>query len=798
MIKSVDIKNFGSFRDFVWSSRIKSDNGELVEFKKLNILYGGNYSGKTTLSRLFRYLETGELPPKYENPDFTIKTDSGNISPTGINTHSHHVRVFNRDFVNDHLGFLRDDDGKIEPFAVLGGDNTKIEKGIAEKKELLGSVEKKAGLRYEYAEKQAKWEQKNADLEKAESRRTKLLTDRARELKRHTEIYGDVNYNITKIKSDIDVIRTQGIEPLSDDDREQNRQLLKQESLPEISALAEPNLQLNALYTEAKVLLSKKIRPTKPIQDLLDDAMLQAWSKEGIPLHRDKRETCGFCGNPIPDNLWEKLDQHFNKESQNLDSQLTNLIERIEREKRCVQGLLPVTKTALYPNLQAEFETIEATIKERLQAYTSELDRIASCLRKRQADPFKIRELAAYQKVDHEIKRFFRELNLLIERNAQITGELAAQQSTAKKTLRLSEVSSFIKAIDLPQVDANIERLNSEVSDLESEAASAEDLVTKQERAIEDLKKKLSDERHGAEKVNQYLSHRFGHDSLKLVAVEVEAAEEVGVQFEIRRGADKAFNLSDGECSLIAFCYFIAKLESSESDGKDLIIYVDDPVSSLDSNHIFFVFSLIQGIIASPTKDATVVEANRYKQLFISTHNLDFLKYLKRLSRPKAGGKEQFVLVRTKNGSLLELMPSYLRNYTTEFHYLFDQICTCADENEIVKNYHCFFNFGNNLRKFLEIYLFFKFPFCENAKDDHKKRIERFCDDGPAVEPMVVRITNELSHGGERFDRSVRPIEPTEISKMAIYVLGKVKSKDPDQYGGLLQATQREDPLRST
>jgi wobble nucleotide-excising tRNase len=69
----------------------------------------------------------------------------------------------------------------------------------------------------------------------------------------------------------------------------------------------------------------------------------------------------------------------------------------------------------------------------------------------------------------------------------------------------------------------------------------------------------------------------------------------------------------------------MAKLEDEKSKDKKLIIWIDDPISSLDSNHIFFIFSLIETVIAKP---------KIYKQLFISTHNLDFLKYLKRLSRP--------------------------------------------------------------------------------------------------------------------------------------------------------------------
>ena len=58
------------------------------------------------------------------------------------------------------------------------------------------------------------------------------------------------------------------------------------------------------------------------------------------------------------------------------------------------------------------------------------------------------------------------------------------------------------------------------------------------------------------------------------------------------------------------------------TNGKKPIIWIDDPISSLDSNHIFFMYSLISEKIALN---------KNFEQLFISTHNLDFLKYLKRL-----------------------------------------------------------------------------------------------------------------------------------------------------------------------
>ncbi|MCS2572685.1 AAA family ATPase [Bacteroides ovatus] len=67
-------------------------------------------------------------------------------------------------------------------------------------------------------------------------------------------------------------------------------------------------------------------------------------------------------------------------------------------------------------------------------------------------------------------------------------------------------------------------------------------------------------------------------------------------RFIIKRGDKEAHNLSEGECSLISFFYFIAKIED-ELNGVDhdkLIIYIDDPISSLDNNHIFLCIVLLK------------------------------------------------------------------------------------------------------------------------------------------------------------------------------------------------------------
>jgi len=57
-IKKIEsIRNMAVFKDFRWASSVRDGGNNIAEFKKINILYGRNYSGKTTLSRIFRALE---------------------------------------------------------------------------------------------------------------------------------------------------------------------------------------------------------------------------------------------------------------------------------------------------------------------------------------------------------------------------------------------------------------------------------------------------------------------------------------------------------------------------------------------------------------------------------------------------------------------------------------------------------------------------------------------------------------------------------------------------------------------
>ena len=151
------------------------------------------------------------------------------------------------------------------------------------------------------------------------------------------------------------------------------------------------------------------------------------------------------------------------------------------------------------------------------------------------------------------------------------------------------------------------------------------------------------------------------------------------------------------------------------------------------------------------------------------------------------GGTAFFLVEKEGKLSTLNLMPKYLKDYQTEFHYLFHQIYKCKDPRGAHDDHEVFYNFGNNLRKFLEAYLFYKYPYKEDQASS-TEHLRRFFGEDVTATALTNRVSNELSHLEEIFDRSMRPIEIPEIPAVAQFVLNKMYEKDKDQYNALLRS----------
>ncbi|WP_168379076.1 AAA family ATPase [Acinetobacter cumulans] len=795
------IDNFSIFKNFDWDSNLSYQNGgstKIYDFKDINIFYGRNYSGKTSLSKIIRSLETKNLSPKYEHPSFKIELNDGSlITQNLLSSFQHPIYVYNSDFVKENLKFIHNEDENIESFSVtLGVDNQQILNRIQELKDELGSNEEnsKSQLHLAIDDQKNKVEEANKEYRKKEKYLEDLLADKATRksdsIKNQYSIFGEINYTITRLKQDIASTQDSAFKILTNDQVEENKALITQKQLanpPELSAYA---LNFSSLIQSTAEILKTIVGGSQKIEELVKNSALNTWVQTGHQLHKD-RTTCAFCTNQITDDRQTQLRNHFDQETQKLQSRISKGIEHLESLLDGENFKINFDINHYYRQHHTNLLQLKADLQADLDKQKNSIQQLKTLLQQKNKKLFTELEAEYPHDYSEEINIALQKISAIRESCIQLNSELKFKQEEAQKTLRLNHVYHFLQDInyillknDIDTAFLAIEPIAQTLKDLNLRKAAIETEI----RSEED---KLKTEGEACLQINNILNHDFGHQHLSLKAIETDTINGKVFNFEIQRVKDgskvKAHNLSEGECSLIAFCYFLAKVQDSLNNGDTPIIWIDDPICSLDSNHIFFIFSLIEERICKEKK---------FSQLFISTHNLEFLKYLRRITgaeddRSIGSTKEEkrrasyFLIQRHDNFSTIRQMPLYLSKFLTEFNFLFDQIYKCATVSQIDdSNFHLFYNFGNNARKFLEIYTFYKFPSPSYKLDS---QLESFWGE-QIYKTLTDRIHNEYSHMTGVLERGEIISEQPEMQKSAKAIINKIQSEDLGQYNALLES----------
>ncbi len=786
------IKNLAVFKNFDWNTAVVDTDNSVRDFKRINIIYGRNYSGKTTLSRIVRALETGTISDKYENPELNIKIkDNSDVTHNDFNNHGKTIRVFNEDFIKDNLRFIINPDESIQPFAILGGDNNIIEQEINNLRDKLGSDEdgKETKLYLELKSLNelfagAKTNHQTANYTLNNQIRTKAL-DRQSGIKYKPEKFGDQNYSVRKLETEIQIVLKDDFKALSDDEKKEAKEILTEKKKRPITRLPELKLNFNEYSDLTKEVVTRKIGKSDKIEELVKNAVLNRWVNEGKKLHQNKMEKCAFCDNVITDERWNELDRHFDEESNILEKDINELISKLSNEKQLINNASGFKKEDFYLEFHKELEQLADNYIMAKKEYVDSLDSLEKQLNKRKNDLLNEKVFEEPKNHSEDIQTLRASFEELRSKSDDYSNELETKQNNAKESLRLKEVYDFALDIKYNEQISNIATLKTKEETEENKKKLKQTEIDDILSQITEKQKELKDESKGADKVNEYLNDFFGHDFLTLKAIEYDDSESGNkkYRFEIHREDKKAHHLSEGECSLIAFCYFMAKLQDVDTKTKKPIIWIDDPISSLDSNHIFFIYTLI---------NTQIFGEEDFEQLFISTHNLEFLKYLKRLpwannDHLKRDDKKKYrylMVERVDNESTIKLMPEFLREYVTEFNYLFNQIYQCSKIERVDdSNYTMFYNFGNNARKFLEIFLYYKYP----DSSAHIDKMKSFLggDDIPAV--LTERVNNEYSHLSGVFERGGTVVEVPEMKKAAEKIINSLKA-DRKQYEALLRS----------
>jgi len=735
------IRNLGTFNDFQWQNSYK-------EFEQYNFFYGWNYSGKTTLSRIFRCLETKTQHPDFPNAEFSLETDKGNITQRSISK-DYPFRIFNEEFVEDNFQW-NNEKHEVEPVMILGKEikdleieAEKLKKGREEKRKLLEeNREKEKHIRH--------------DLENS-------LTDKATEVRNILKITNPREFDKNKLEDRIKIIKDsyQNYIILPDDKKEEARNLYESKKPDEVT-FEYPPLKLSTYMSEVKNILSQKVTAQQIIEKLKTYPKLSDWVKEGIDLHQNEK-VCQFCGNPLPSDLFERLSRHFSHEFDNLMKQVNSKENEVLDHIKEIKNLNFPDKARLLNDLQNDYENKLNNLITLKNGYIQILQDLNKELNRKRESPFDSLEIKELLDNTTKLENAIKEIKRIIDTHNLKVDSFENEKQKAKEKLTNHFIAEFIKEKNYFETQSEIEKINSNIQSLKLE------IDEKIDKKIDNINAKIKKEAIGADRINKYLKQFFNDDKLKVQLTE-------NSKYKLYRNIQVAKNLSTGEKNIISLIYFFAKLEETDFDFNNAVIFIDDPVSSLDSNHIFKVYAFIN----EKLKDCG--------QFFITTHNFDFFNLLKDLSKYNLKNKGNFYLVKKiKNQigelSCIENLPNVLLKCRSEYNYLFSILKLFIESNDKL-NFELLYLLPNVVRRFFEAYLFMKYP--DGKKFDSKAKTF-LKDTNISNKQNILKLIDEYSHE-ENPEHSQKFPDIMEVENAVSFILETIEEKDKEHYKALCES----------
>lgn len=719
MIKRINhIKNFGVFQNYRRA-------GDIQDFTNLNIIYGWNYSGKTTISRIFQHFERTEKNPDYSSAEFELETHSGDkFTEQKQSIHDRTIRTFNADFIKNNLKWDGSSFDSIQVL-LLGEDSIEAEKAIKEK-----------------TERQIKYNEKKKEVSTVIDNLNHAILDglsnRASQIK--TALHLISAYTRTHIKPIFDEIKMDfKTHLLATADVAKLLLLATASDTDKLPVLTEynPTLALTENIKKVKELVSQVPKLSKTIDYFVQNPEIANWVEKGLPIHEEK-SSCEFCGNTIKQERIIDLLAHFSEDLKNHKTLLTKLSETLKNSK---VSNPTYTKRDFYKDLWAEFNTADEVLKKNtIKSYNKQIENLIKIIETKFDKPFeKIEKLNDVYDNTSQLDADIENYNKVIISNTVQTNKFETAKTEAIETLKKHYTAEFIDTIELSKKESKIARFKLRVENF----TKLDDTLTSE---INVLEAEISQAQKGREEINKYISQFLGRDEIK-----VEVIKELDKdRFTLKREHSEAKNLSEGEKTAIAFSFFLTKLKEIK-DFEKTIVYIDDPISSLDSNHIFQVNAILKGFFFSNKNDDDAWKL-KCKQLFVSTHNFDFFTLLKELPTSKNFLQKFFYQVRriNKSESVLEKLPKSLQQYSSEYHFLFEELYNfnkSADKGE----YSTLMGIPNAVRRFVELYTYSRLPGNSSSTVDQRADILW----GEEKSKRIMKVLHYFSHANN-IDRMIR------------------------------------------
>ena len=281
--------------------------------------------------------------------------------------------------------------------------------------------------------------------------------------------------------------------------------------------------------------------------------------------------------------------------------------------------------------------------------------------------------------------------------------------------------------------------------------------------------------------------------------------------------------LSDGEKTTLAFAYFLARLKLfyKKESLKNLVIVIDDPISSLDDGRIYTTSYLVAKINQEIAGEILKKEEDK-AQVFVLTHNHVFMSNIIRILGNNASYQQ---LSRDNDKLIFEAKDKVAGYFDTFYMLLFKEVKKFANEENLTEDYSKALNNGNKIRMLLESFMktnfisqfiakkytqqhVFEDETLGNIIDEisavnktHEFKSDLFsqsdCNivDGNDLKKKLIGVTKGLhmdSHGSIADFYSQHKISLSEVQKFAKIAINAMNALNPNQVYFYIEASNNQ------
>lgn len=749
-------KNAAVWKDYKDTKQLK--------FAPKTLIYGFNGSGKTTLSRAFYSIQAEKLAgclPDETEFSFSL-SDGRTISSQNLeNPFEKSLLVFNEDFV---LRNFQWEDSKADGIAYISESSvTKISD-----LETANEAFDKANTNFEAAQIATGAAKKELEeFQKAIGKRVRDLDISKRYTQQYNRSHVDKDYANREFTDD---------DLLSEDELKKRQVLLSQdEALPPLKPPFEIDFDLRNWLSNTLVLLSQT--PGSTLADeFKEHKSAHTWIKDGLEYHVEHNlETCLFCANPLTQDRKQLLAKSFDDAWDTFSKSIQKTRDECQQytdKFRAIYQSIP-KETELQPAERTAFQPLREEFLDKIKTIGKLLKSISELLEQKKDAPTNSLSLTA----DFDINTWLQEYEIS---NSELK-KIIARHNTAHEEFAFQQKNAFdsIKHHILAQErEGNTTSKKAYIAAQRTETLAKTKLETTRQNR-DKIHNELSNHGIGAEKLNKMIAAYLGHKDIQLNAL------DIGYQL-IRSDGNPATQLSEGEKTALAFCYFLTLFEAENRKKKELVVIIDDPISSLDTSAQTHAFSLLIRM----TKNC--------HQTIILTHNLAFMNMVKgtfKRQQEKQPDREIasfFTLECTcppletnnRTTTLTEMNP-LLKNYETEYQYLFELVKNSADNKETNQSYLL----PNATRKLLEMFTAFSSPSAENFTAALMNHQETFVKKNIELKSLE-RLVQIESHGTLEGFSNLPALTVEEAIKAAETSMVFINTLAPNHYKEMLKCIE--------